>query len=623
MINFYRSYISSFSSLAKPLLELLKKNTNYTWSVQCEHSFQTLKSKLAEFPILRYPDFSKPFSVHTDASGFALGSQLCQEFSDGIHPIAYHSRVLNEAEKRYSMYEREGLAIVDACKRFRHFILGHETTIITDHAPLKWLMTCDHKSSRLAKFSLKLQEYNLKIIYKPGKSNTVPDALSRVELPDSCAIGMTTAYLAVSKADLLTFKKHQLEDSLLQTLIELINTGRQPSIDLTPTQQRHITSQRENYFLHDDILYYCPMDSVRPLLCVPEKLQFDLLQTYHSGLFGCHVGQNRTYKRLSKKYFWLGMSKSVQEFIASCVPCNQRKRPFVNPVYPLQPIECERPFSRISMDILGPLPLTERGNKYVIAFQCSFTKLVIARPIPNKTSEVVANELIEYVILPHGTPNVLLSDGGSEFCSELMSKLAEILKIDKRTCTPYMASTDGQVERFFSTFSNLMSTVINRSQTDWDLLAKYVVHSYNNSEHSSTGFTPTYLTYGRELDIPFDLCVPVSMPKTYCEDKTVTEVMTDSLAKAWVMARDNIEGAQTNYKYYHDLQTKGHQYAIGDTVYVLVPRVAPGQVKKFTRQYHGPYIITQLRGLNTYLRALGTAGSPIGVEFITHLQRLK
>lgn len=622
MFNFYRSYIPFYSAIAKPLLMLLKQDQEFKWTSQCESSFQALKQKLTEFPVLRYPDFTKPFYLHTDASGFAIGSQLCQLFEDGQHPIAYHSRVLNKAETNYSTYEREGLAIVDACKHFRHFILGYPVTVLTDHSPLRWLLHCDHKSSRLARFALKLQEYDIKVVYKPGKQNVVPDALSRVKIEDACVVGATELHLSSAKYDLLSYGKLQREDSFWSQIMDLVRDNIKPD-NLSPTQNRHVQNQRDNYFLQDGVLYYNPGDSIRPLLCVPEASQVDLLHTYHASLFSCHVGRSRTYKRLKHKYFWLGMSNSVAEFIESCVQCNQRKRGFVNPRYPLQPIECEHPFSRVSMDILGPLPLTLDGNKYILAFQCSFTKLVIARPVANHTAETVANEFLEYVILPHGVPSILLSDNAPEFNSQLLLKLTTLLKIDKRTCTPYMPTTDGQIERFFSTFSNLISTVINKQQNDWDRLTKYVVHSYNNTEHASTGFTPTYLTYGRDITIPFELCVPLTMPRTYCDDKDMIQIMTESLAKSWALARDNIEHAQVNYKHYHDLLTKGHNYEVGDTVYVYVPRVTTGLVKKFTSKYHGPYVITKLTGLNAYVRALGTAGVPVGVEFITHLQRLK
>ena len=332
------------------------------------------------------------------------------------------------------------------------------------------------------------------------------------------------------------------------------------------------------------------------------------------------MGKTKTYKRLKAKYFWLGMSGDVADFVQACIPCNQRKRTPVNPVYPLKPLEVEeKPFSRVNFDILGPLPLTENGNKYILGIQCAFSKFLIARPIADRKTETIADTLTEFLILPHGCPQVMVSDNAAEFVSELMDKLAVTLNIDKRTCTPMQASTNGQVERSFSTISNLISTMVNRNQTNWDTLTKFVVHSYNNTENDSTAFTPMYLSTGREITIHHDLCYPVKPPRSYNDEKDYVDLMRESLFSAWTLARDHIEMAQESYKFYHDLQIKGHDFVEGDIVYVKVPRVAPGNVKKFTSPYHGPYIITKLRGLNADIRALGISGHPVGVEFVTHL----
>jgi hypothetical protein len=168
-----------------------------------------------------------------------------------------------------------------------------------------------------------------------------------------------------------------------------------------------------------------------------------------------------------------------------------------------------------------------------------------------------------------------------------------------------------------------MSTVINNRQNNWDDLTGYVLYSYNNTEHSSTQFCPNYLVFGRDIDVPFDLCMPVVQPFSYALDKDYCQIVRESLAVAWSLARENIERAQASYKFYHDLKANGSQYAINDVVYVLVPKVSPGHVKKFSRLWHGPYVITKLRGLNCYVKALGESGAPVGVEFVCHLQRVK
>lgn len=180
LAGYYRRFISDFSGISKPLTSLLKKNTTFTWDALCDEAFRKLKEALTTAPILAYPDFEKPFNVTTDASDFALGAVLSQGEVGSDRPICYSSRTMNPAETRYSTIEKELLAIVYAVTQYRPYIYGRKFTIYTDHKPLVWVMSLKDPSSRLVRWRIKLEEYDYTVIYKPGKSNTNADALSRI-----------------------------------------------------------------------------------------------------------------------------------------------------------------------------------------------------------------------------------------------------------------------------------------------------------------------------------------------------------------------------------------------------------------------------------------------------------
>lgn len=179
LVGYYRKFIPNFAKLSKPLTSLLKKESKFNWTQECEQSFQTLKSALTNEPILQYPNFEKPFVLTTDASNIAIGSVLSQGDIGNDLPISYYSRTLNKAEQNYSTTEKELLAIVDSVKHFRPYLFGQKFKIITDHKPLTWLMNCKDPSSRLVRWRLKLLEYDYDIQYKPGKINSNADFLSR------------------------------------------------------------------------------------------------------------------------------------------------------------------------------------------------------------------------------------------------------------------------------------------------------------------------------------------------------------------------------------------------------------------------------------------------------------
>ena len=144
----------------------------------------------------------------------------------------------------------------------------------------------------------------------------------------------------------------------------------------------------------------------------------------------------------------------------------------------------------------------------------------------------------------------------------------------------------------------------------------YLICAFNNSVHDSTGFTPNYLICGRDIQLPFELCYPTTLPRSHAEEPDLTFQTSLLLADAWQIVFHNIQSAQQSYKYYHDRLISGHEFKVGDIVYISLPRVERGLVK-------GPYVITRIKGLNSYVRAVNTKGEPSGIEFLVHMQRLK
>lgn len=179
LAGYYRRFIADFSRTASPLSNMLKKGAAFKWTRDAQHAFETLRESLCKEPILQYPDFEREFILTTDASDFAIGGVLSQGDVGQDLPIGYASRVLNPAEKNYSTIEKELLAIVYCANHFRPYLYGRTFVLVTDHQPLTWLHRVKDPTSRLVRWRLKLEEYNYRIIYKKGISNSNADALSR------------------------------------------------------------------------------------------------------------------------------------------------------------------------------------------------------------------------------------------------------------------------------------------------------------------------------------------------------------------------------------------------------------------------------------------------------------
>jgi hypothetical protein len=193
LAGYYMRFIPNFSKIAKPLTDLLRKNTPFVWSQKTDETFITLRDLLTSEPLLQYPDFTKPFVLTTDASNEALGAILSQGPIGRDLPISFASRTLVNAEKNYSTTEKELLAIVWGYKQHRQYLYGMKFTIVTDHTLFTWVFNVMDPSSRLLRWRLKLEEYGYEVIYKPGTRNTNADVLSRINMTNVNAVNETSS----------------------------------------------------------------------------------------------------------------------------------------------------------------------------------------------------------------------------------------------------------------------------------------------------------------------------------------------------------------------------------------------------------------------------------------------
>lgn len=161
--SWYRRFVPDLKKNFVPLTHLTKKDVKIHWKPAQEQAFQNLKTRLVEAPILCCPDFSQPFHLQTDASNEGLGAVLYQVIDGKEVVVSYASRTLNEAEKKYSVTEKECLAVVWGIFKMRPYLEGYKFTVITDHQALKWLHALDNPSGRLARWALTLQQYDFDI----------------------------------------------------------------------------------------------------------------------------------------------------------------------------------------------------------------------------------------------------------------------------------------------------------------------------------------------------------------------------------------------------------------------------------------------------------------------------
>jgi hypothetical protein len=260
--NYYRRFIQAFSQIAKPLHRLTERNCPFKWTPECQQSFDKLKAKLTTAPVLAYPDYSRPFILDTDASDFGIGAVLSQKDDEGRERvIAFASRSLSKAERRYCVTRRELLAVVVFTQHFRPYLLGREFTLRTDHGSLTWLQSFRDPEGQLARWLEKLQQFNFNIVHRQGKSHQNADALSRLPCNQCGREHQVVAHISQtsgSQSHQLEMRKLQQEDPDLNIVLKAKEKEAKPEADEQKAQtleSRRLLQLWEQLVVRNGVLF--------------------------------------------------------------------------------------------------------------------------------------------------------------------------------------------------------------------------------------------------------------------------------------------------------------------------------------------------------------------------------
>ena len=670
----------------------MHKDVKFHWTHDCDEAFTTLRDRLTAYPILAYPDFRRPFRVQTDASNWAVGAVLSQDYKGQEKVIAYASSTLSKSERNWSAYDKEFYAVVWAIRHFRPYLGGSSFTVMTDHKPLvniKSIKPGHDPTARRERWSIEISAYDFTVQYRKGASNGNADALSRLPHGDSsgkncrdrrdlsmaetvsaadsrshisAVAGPQTgddaremkecsraAALAVSAADSsshdqgcsgeqndlldmswvqkLDVKAFQDKDPQIGPILRMMRNGNREAMpDTTDPVIRSLWSQWSRFTVENGVLHrkWETEDGVTSHLqiVVPKILLKDVLKALHSQNTSAHLGLEKTLAKIRARFYWYGYQRDTELFCKQCGECAASKAPPYTIRAPLQQDLPSFPWERIAMDILGPLPVTEEGNRYLLVVSDFFTKWPEAFALKDHRAETIASKLVDDVICRHGVSRVIHTDQGMDFESNLIKNMCQLLEIEKTRTIAYHPESDGLVERLNKTLIAMLRSCVDENQKNWDMLLPKILLGYRSSVQTTTGYSPFSLIYGREAMLPVDIVFGGSKERFDTKDGYVNK-QRDYIDKAFEKVRKNTKMEQRRQKYYYDRKVHPHnqrsKYNVGDWVRVYIPQTKKGHVKKLKRCYKGPYRVVKVISEAVY-RVQKVNGRK---RMVVHYNRLK
>jgi hypothetical protein len=559
VVNYYRDFCPDLAENSTCLYRLLKKEVPFTWTEEHEKAFNRIKELLTSPPVLGIAKKGAPFILSTDASQAALGAVLSQVIEGREVPIAYASRALSETEQRYAVVEKELLAIVFGVKRFRCYLMGNKFTVTTDHNPLQYLSSLKDPHGRLARWTMLLQEFDFEVKYKAGKLNGNADCLSRC--------------MAVQ------------EDADYEKL--LIN-------GIIPVNSEYYP-MRHSIYVDGDALWIRSAKGKRRVL--PRgKREETICETHQMG----HFGIKKTFALLQTLFWWPRMFKDVQQYVQECETCQKRNSPVHRCVTGASFI-ATHPMELLCWDIMGPLPPSRTGNKYILVIVDVFSRYAEAFPMKDATSETLAEILWREFMCRYGIPKRIHSDQGRNFNAVVLKRVFEFWNIKHSTSVPYFPQSNGIVERLNKTIQDIISKTLDKKEMgSWDAHLPAAMYAYNVIPHGETGVAPYTLFFGRLARWPASFNQELDFIQTDKEKFKVIKKMFDNTTAKMQRSTRNLD------------------FEVGSSVFIYRPQVSGDMPKKFSLPWKGPYSVIAKKGFLRYLVQDST-----GNIFETHAAQMK
>uniref|UniRef100_A0A0K8TJV5 RNA-directed DNA polymerase n=1 Tax=Lygus hesperus TaxID=30085 RepID=A0A0K8TJV5_LYGHE len=507
--SYYRPFVPDFAQRAGPLYRVASGKEAFAWTQECALAFHDLKRALTNAPVLGHARPELPYILDVDASGTAVGAVLSQQQGEAEEEtvLAYYSRCLSRPERNYCVTRKELLALKLALEHFRHYGLNSGTPILvrTDHASLQWLRNFKQPDGQMARWQEALASYNVTVEYRKGAEHGNADGLSR---RPCLALGCTYCRRQEGKDDRhhedvkrirveieMAWEQEQSKDLEVSQVRGWLRKGEKPGwqdVAASGPTAKALWAMWDQLVLEDGVLkrqWENENGSERVVqVIVPRQCRQTVLQTVHN--LG-HFGARRMISELRRNFCWEGLQRDVRDFGKSCVACRAAGRTRGKRA-PLQEYHVGVPFERVAVDVMGPFPESNHGNRYIVVAVDQFTKWPEAFPVPDQRAETVARGLGENLMSRFGVPRELHTDQGRNFEADVFGEVMRILGVHKTRTTALRPQSNGLAERFNRTLVEMLRKVTELHQKDWDEHLAWALLAYRTTGPSDYRFFTRY-----------------------------------------------------------------------------------------------------------------------------------
>jgi len=558
MVNYYRDMWLRRSETLAPLTALTSSKVKFKWTEVEQKAFDTMKRIMARETLLAYPDFSKEFHIHTDASDVQLGAVISQEG----RPIAFFSRKLHPAQTRYTVSERELLSIVEVFKEFRNILLGQQIVVHTDHANLTY---AKQNSDRVMRWRLYIEEYSPDIRYIKGENNVVADALSRLDI--------------TSEPMEEVFFSEELRSELYYYGTETFSETDYPldykTISQAQSKDRGLRRQLNKEGSKYKTLLFAAAGKEYPLLChngkivIPSALQARIVDWYHTYL--SHPGINRTEETIGQHLWWPKMRDQITQAVNVCPICQRNKKQRKKYGH-LPPKDAEAtPWDKLCVDLIGPYKIRRKG-KPVLTCNCvtmidPATGWFELHEVVNQQSDTVANIVEQEWLCRYPWPTQITYDRGGAFIGAEFQAMLKDYGIKPKPITVRNPQANAICERVHQVIGNIIRTFelqTNYLDEDnpWKGILSATAFAVRCTYHTTLRKSPGQVVFGRDL------------------------IFNIKHIANWELIRQRKQKLILQNNERENATRIPHQYRAGDKVMLHI-----GTENKYEQPYSGPHTI--------------------------------